>query len=533
MLAKHLSESVTVSGQISSADVVQLAADGVQIIVCNRPDGESSDQTPFAEIEAVAHDNGIAIHHIPFSGSGLSKAHVDAFAPILASAKRMHMYCRTGNRCQNLFQATLGVMAETAAANQPQTQAAMPHYDVVIVGAGSAGISVAASLLKRSAQLRIAIIDPASEHYYQPGWTLVGAGEMSAESTRRETRDVIPKGVTWRKQAVVKITADEKVVELDDGSRVAYQQLVVCPGLVLDWDGVEGLATALGRNGVTSNYRYDLAPYTWELVSSLKQGVALFTQPAMPIKCAGAPQKAMYLSADHWRRNGVLPQIGVQFHTVTPGLFGVADFVPALKGFCTQYDAQVNTQSRLVKVDGEQQIAWFEDLSEGGKGLREERFDMLHVCPPQMAPSFVAQSGLADSGGWLSVDPETLQSTVDENIWGAGDVISAANAKTMAAARKQVVVVADQIIARRSATSSSTLYDGYGACPLTVAQGKVVLAEFGYGGRLLPTFPAWLNRATSATRFGWLLKKRIMPWVYWNLMVKGREWLTKTNPEKR
>jgi sulfide:quinone oxidoreductase len=102
----------------------------------------------------------------------------------------------------------------------------------------------------------------------------------------------------------------------------------------------------------------------------------------------------------------------------------------------------------------------------------------------------------------------------------------------MAAARKQVVVVADQIMAKRSATTSTNLYDGYGACPLTVAKGRVVLAEFGYGGRLLPTFPAWINRATSATRFGWLLKKRIMPWVYWNLMAKGREWLTRTNPEK-
>lgn len=532
MLGKQLSDSITVSGQITKADVRELAANGVQVIVCNRPDGESSDQTPFSEIESVAQEHGIAIHHIPFSGSDLSKQHVNAFALILASQQQLHMYCRTGNRCQNLYQATLGVIAQPGAASQPQTQAAMPHYDVVIIGAGSAGVGVAASLLKRSSQLRIAMIDPATEHYYQPGWTLVGAGEMAAESTRRQTKEMIPKGVTWRKQSAVNISANGKMVELDDGSRVGYQQLIVCPGLVLDWGGIEGLTETLGRNGVTSNYRYDLAPYTWELVSSLRQGTALFTQPAMPIKCAGAPQKAMYLSADHWRRNGVLPQVEVQFNTVTPSLFGVADFVPALRAFCEQYGAQVNTQSRLIKVDGEKKIAWFEDVSDEGKSLREQAFDMIHVCPPQKAPTFVAASGLADAGGWLSVDEGTLQSTVDENIWGVGDVISAANAKTMAAARKQVVVVADQIMAKRSATTSTNIYDGYGACPLTVAQGRVVLAEFGYGGRLLPTFPAWLNRATSATRFGWLLKKRIMPWVYWNLMAKGREWLTRTNPEK-
>jgi sulfide:quinone oxidoreductase len=87
----------------------------------------------------------------------------------------------------------------------------------------------------------------------------------------------------------------------------------------------------LGRNGVTSNYRYDLAPYTWELVQGLKRGRAIFTQPPMPIKCAGAPQKAMYLSGDALAPQRRARNIDIQFMNAGGVLFGVKDYVPALR----------------------------------------------------------------------------------------------------------------------------------------------------------------------------------------------------------
>src|SRR3546814_19515417 len=95
---------------------------------------------------------------------------------------------------------------------------------------------------------------------------------------------------------------------LCDGRNLSYRVLIACPGIKLDWDAIPGLRDTLGRNGVTSNYSYDFAPYTHRLVTEFKGGRALFTQPVMPIKCAGAPQKAMYLSCNIWERDGV--QIG-------------------------------------------------------------------------------------------------------------------------------------------------------------------------------------------------------------------------------
>ncbi len=81
---------------------------------------------------------------------------------------------------------------------------------------------------------------------------------------------------------------------------------------------------------VKSNYRCDLAPYTWELVQKMRGKTAIFTRPPMPIKCAGAPQKAMYLSCDTWLKAGKLNGIKVSFCNAGPALFGCAPYVPPL-----------------------------------------------------------------------------------------------------------------------------------------------------------------------------------------------------------
>jgi len=397
------------------------------------------------------------------------------------------------------------------------------RYDIAIVGAGAAGIATAASLKNRQPSLSIALIDPAEKHYYQPGWTMVGAGIFKAPSTERAMASLIPAGTTWIKEAVVSFEPHSNSLTLHNDLQIHYEQLVVAPGLTLDWDGIEGLRENLGRNGVTSNYAYDTAPYTWELVQNLKQGRALFTQSPMPIKCAGAPQKAMYLSADHWRRVGVLGDVQIDFCTATPGLFGVADYVPALMEYVERYGAQLNFQTNLTRIDGENKIAVFSSP----EGDVEKPFDMVHVCPPQCAPQFIKASPLSDDVGWVDVDQETLQHKCFENIFSCGDVMNAPNAKTAAAARAQAPVVAENVLAQRAGGAARLGYNGYGSCPLTVERGKIVLAEFGYGGKLLPSFPTTVLNGLRPTRLAWHLKADLLPWIYWNAMLKGREWMLK------
>lgn len=398
------------------------------------------------------------------------------------------------------------------------------HFDVVVVGGGSAGIATAASLIKRDRRLNIAIVDPADRHFYQPGWTMVGGGVFDAKITARPQSSVIPRGCAWINQAVEGFDPSNNTVYLTDSGRLQYDRLVVCPGLKLNWAGVEGLETWLGTRGVTSNYSIKTAPYTWDLVRGLKSGKALFTQPPMPIKCAGAPQKAMYLSADHWTRSGVIDAIDLHFYTSTPGLFGVSAYVPALMQYVNRYGAELHFQHTLTAVDGDKKIATFK----GPDGeITETDFDMIHVCPPQCAPDFIRQSPLADEAGWVDVNPDTLQSSKFDNIWGLGDVTNAPNAKTAAAARAQAPVVAVNLLHHAGKGDHVAHYNGYGSCPLTVERGKIVLAEFGYGGKLLPSFPKWLLNGEKPTRLAWMLKAQILPWIYWEAMLKGREWMVK------
>ena len=549
---RTLSPQFAVSPQITPQDIPALKAQGYRAIIANRPNGEGADQPTFAEIETAAHAAGMQARYIPISGGMVGDDDVEAFRSALrAMPGPVLAYCRSGMRSATLWSLAQAddmslpqILAATSTAgydlsgvvrriaNGGRTPVARPDatHDVVIVGAGAAGISVAASLLSRKPRLDIAIIDPADVHYYQPGWTLVGAGVFTADQTAKDLASLIPSGVTLIKGAVAAFEPASNAVILEGCRVVGYERPVVCPGLKLDWARIPGLLETLGQNGVTSNYRYDLAPYTWKLVQAMRRGRAIFTQPPMPIKCAGAPQKAMYLSGDAWHRAGVLKDIDIQFMNAGGVLFGVKDYVPALMNYVRKYDAALNFFHNLVRIDGPARTAWF-DVAAPDTPVRrvEVAFDMIHVTPPQTAPDFIRVSPLADAAGWVDVDQATLRHKTHDNIWSLGDVMNAPNAKTAAAARIQAPVVAENIAADIDGRPACAQYNGYGSCPLTVERGKIVLAEFGYGGKLLPSFPKALIDGMRPSRAAWLLKERILPPVYWRGMLRGHEWMAKPN----
>lgn len=405
-------------------------------------------------------------------------------------------------------------------------------HQVVIVGGGAAGIAVASSLLKRRRDLDIAIIEPKDQHYYQPGWTMVGGGVFDFDFTTRSEQSCIPKRASWIRKAATAFDPENNTVVLDGGERVGYDYLIAAPGLKLNFAAIPGLEETLGENGVTSNYQPGMASYTWKLVQGLDSGKAIFTQPPLPFKCPGAPQKAMYLAADYWRRKQRLDKIKVSFCTAAPAIFGVAAFAPALLDYVKAYGIDANFGSTLIAVDGPAKKATFKE--KGADGAEREvvrEFDMLHVCPPQIAADVVRNSPLADAAGFIDVDQETLRHKKYANVFGLGDACNAPNSKTAAAARKQAPIVAENLLAVMAGGAPDFVYDGYASCPLTVARGKIVFAEFGFGGKLLPTFPGWLNENTKATWFGWMMKAEILPWVYWELMLAGHEWLAR--PRKR
>lgn len=395
------------------------------------------------------------------------------------------------------------------------------RHVVVIVGGGAAGLTTAALLKAAQADLDIAVIEPGEHHYYQPAWTLVGGGAYAIEKTRHEMARHMPAGVKWIRERAAGFDPERNRVELASGATVEYRYLVVAAGLQLDWGRIAGLEATLGKNGVTSNYRYDLAPYTWECIRNLRGGQALFTQPAMPIKCAGAPQKILYLAADHCRRRGIAA--GMHFFTPGPAMFGIPFYSQALDKVVAHYGIEPHFGHTLVAVDGAARRATFEVARGEHRERVELAFAMLHVVPPQSAPDFIKASPLADASGWVSVDRSSLRHTRFDNVFGLGDCTTTPNSKTAAAVRAQAPVAVANLLHALHGKGATLSYDGYASCPLTTSRGKIMLAEFLYDGVVAPSFPL---DPRIPRRLYWWLKKYYLPFLYWRMLggSLGLDW---------
>lgn len=394
------------------------------------------------------------------------------------------------------------------------------RHRVLIVGGGTAGITTAAALRRRGVS-DIGLIEPSEYHYYQPAWTLVGAGVVERSATQRRQADLIPSGVNWIRDRVKTFDPAANAVDTESHGRVEYDFLVVAAGLQLDWDRVSGLASALETPHVSSIYDYQRAEDTWRMISAFSGGSAIFTCPPMPIKCAGAPQKIAYMAADHFRRRGIA-QRDLYYTTAMPVIFGVAEYAAELVKIAARHGIEVAYRHDLIAVDPDQREAVFSVTEEdGATGERRIRYDLLHVVPPQSAPDFIKQSPLACAEGagkgWMEVDKQTLRHPRFDNAFGLGDVTTTPNAKTAAAVRSQVPVLVENLMARMQEREGTGSYGGYGACPLVTGYGRMLLAEFDYSGKPTPSF---FNR-NQERRWLWYLKRYGLPQLYWRLMMRG------------
>jgi sulfide:quinone oxidoreductase len=391
------------------------------------------------------------------------------------------------------------------------------QHDVLIVGGGTAGITVAAQLLQQEAAPKVTIVDPSKTHDYQPIWTLVGGGVFPREISRRSMSEVMPRGVSWIRDRVTSFNPEKNEIQTEGGKTLGYNELIVAAGLQLNWDAVKGLPDAINKGGVCSNYGYDKVPYTWETIQAFQGGNAVFTFPATPIKCAGAPQKIMYLAEETFRRRGIREQANVIYASATAGIFGIPKYAQALNEIVEERNIQTQFSKNLVEVRPETREAVFRDVN--GSEELVIKYEMMHVTPPQGSPSFIKESPLANAEGWVDVDKHTLQHTKFRNVFSLGDCSSLPCSKTGAAVRKQAPALVENVIAFRAEKPLTGHYDGYASCPLVTGYGKVILAEFGYDGVIMETFP--FDQAQERYSM-YALKAYGLPNLYWHGMLQGR-----------
>lgn len=401
---------------------------------------------------------------------------------------------------------------------------ASTHHRIVIVGGGTAGVTVAAQL-SRSKQLEkpdIAILDPADTHHYQPGWTLVGSGLKPLAPMQRPLPSVIPAGVKHYPLNVSSFDPENNVVKTSEGTQVSYDYLIVAPGLETNFGAVSGLSEALQdpASSVSSIYSAQTVENVWKNIQGFKQGNAIFTQPAGIIKCAGAPQKILWMALSQWKRDGVRENINATFATGAPVMFAVPKYSQALETLRQQRNVEGLFQHNLTAVDVKNKTAVFKNLAKDGEKV-ERPFDFLHVVPPQKPWDWIAKSPLADSAGWVDVDKATTQHTKYSNVFSLGDASSLPNSKTAAAISSQAPVLVHNLLATIAGKEGKAGYDGYASCPLLTGHNELMLCEFKYGGVPKETFSGVFGGQEKPRRAFYHLKKDFFPYIYWNSFLKG------------
>ncbi|MGM0558510.1 MAG: NAD(P)/FAD-dependent oxidoreductase [Myxococcota bacterium] len=391
------------------------------------------------------------------------------------------------------------------------------HHEVLIVGGGAAGISIGSRLTERDDPLEVAIIEPSEWHYYQPLWTLVGGGVFDREHTRKAMAEVMPPKAQWIQDAAATFDPDNNSVTTTSGDTYTYDYLVVAAGIQLDWDKIEGLDGHMGKNGICSNYSYETVESTWDTLRNFKGGNAVFTYPQNPIKCAGAPQKIMWLSEHFMEREGLRDDATIHYVASTGGIFGVQKYKEALEQLVDKRNIQTHFNRHLVEVRADEKVAVFEGVN--GEDNLELDYDMLHITPPQSAPDFIKDSPLSNEDGWVDVDKYSTQHVEYPNVFSAGDCSSLPTSKTGAAVRKEVPVLVDNLLAERDGERLAAKYDGYASCPLVTGYGRLILAEFDYDGNPCETFP--FNQAEERYSM-YAMKAYALPEMYWHGMLKGR-----------
>lgn len=388
---------------------------------------------------------------------------------------------------------------------------------LLIVGGGSGGCTMAAKLSKYERD--VILLEPNQTHYYQPMFTLIGGGMKTISQASASTKSVIPKNVNWIQDKVKSFNPKVNIVTTSNGDTINYDYMVVSIGLQFNYDQIIGLREALDKkdSGVCTNYSSRYVEKTYQVMQNFNGGNAIFTFPNTPIKCAGAPQKIMYITEDYLRRKGKRNKANIIYKTSTPAIFGVKKYAQKLQQLCNARNISVATRQNLLQIDSTQNIATFEYLDIPNKTESIE-YSMLHVTPPMGPPDVLMKSSLSNSAGYLDVDPYTLRHNVYGNIFGIGDCTSCPTSKTGAAVAAQSIVVLENMINVMNGKNIKEKYDGYTSCPLVTGYSKCILAEFDYDLKPLETFP--INQGNEL-RSMFFLKKHVLPFIYWNIMLKG------------
>ncbi|SNT69624.1 NAD(P)/FAD-dependent oxidoreductase [Psychrobacter sp. LV10R520-6] len=416
--------------------------------------------------------------------------------------------------------AVMGSMALIGCASLPKHQ---EKANIVIVGAGIAGLAVANRLSRQLPNAKLTILDSRQAHYYQPGYTLLATGVWNnTDKVTDSNADLIPSSIAWVQENAREFLPDSNQVITDSGKKINYDYLVIATGLRLGFEQIEGLSIEdLGTDGIGSVYPSpEIALKTWHQIDSFRQkgGRAVMTLAHTDMKCAGAPLKMTFMLHDRLIQAGTRKDSDIQFFSPHKTVFSVPAVNENILSRWAAYDPPIGTnfEQRLTAIDKGAKVAYF--TNEQGTQSRQD-YDFIHVVPPMFAVDSVLNSPLANKKGWLDVDKYTLQHKHYDNIFGAGDINGTPKGKTAATIKNSAPIVTANLIDVIQGNVPSQKFNGYTSCPLLIEEGRAMLVEFDYENKLIPSVP--LVDPLKESYFAWFLEEMMLKPAYM-AVAKGR-----------
>lgn len=405
---------------------------------------------------------------------------------------------------------------------------------IVIIGGGSAGISMAARLKRWLDKPDITLIDPSDRQFYQPGFTLIASGVYQPDEVWKKQEDCIPGGIRWIKDSVAAVDPVRNRVATVQNGEIPYDFLVLTPGLQINWTKVEGITReTLGQGNAHCIYDFEGAQKTWKALQEFSRtgGKGIYTDTYTKHKCGGAPKKICLLTEHYTRKQGTRDNVSLNFYTASKQLYDVPFYTPRLLEIYEERDIPIHLNVRVKGVDTATKQVHFEKIETRGEEKTYtpfvEDYDFLHFTPPMSAPDFVRESGLGWTEGklaadaWVMVDKETLVHKTYPNIISLGDVAGIPTSKTSAAIRMQVPIAAKNLISLMEGKEPAEKYNGYAACPIVTDYGHVLLCEFNYEKKPETSFPFTMIDTSKEQWLAWLLKVYFLKPMYFYGMLNG------------